>query len=840
MTTIANSELREEHLPQSFDQWEKFALTYDGYAEHGDQCAEIANRKSPRTLSEYRACLFFEQRRWRHLNLNPDPEAADYIRSLVDGIRALVRAAPSDETPRTLSLKQIAAWELPQLDAPCEIRASVPALQRGLVWNPQQVELLWDSILRGFPIGSLVVCEKVNHQERGLAQNITHHLLDGQQRCNAITLGFYDPFDAQPPEFHSNKSESILWIDLAPNRRAEFSYPQIPHDSTRQFLIRVTTRAHPWGYRADDNAKRLSASDIRECLEWEFEDRAAPKVRPSPRELFPWFSNAPVPLSWLLSAIQDEQGAFRSERNFWAIVKQRLDRLRGERRWAELTAKTLEENHGLPDMPSVYRGICRALRSYMVILSAPSQDFTNSSLEPVRIPFSWSHVANIEQLFNRLNRLGSPLSGEELAFSMIKAYWPRLGSVIEDVSIGRLPSSQLASLGIRVALTPNQNRKLARAISVDRLRLIARSDQTVEMSGHAGSEQDRHRIEHFVGMTLAEQAAPDTKMPNRLASACAVVDRWLLFSPKNPSGLPPVLVSSFARSCPDCYLFLLHLADRIDDGASIAASKWHNLLPALATLVLWFAEEEGKLAIADALLESISEGVSPENVRLGLMGALRSGKFTTPQSPLAVKTLLQFPDDDRLARWSWDFLFERANESERMEKEAIWGPFLRKTAWQRELLLYAQRAYLSDKFQEYDPSRKDLWEAHNRPWDFDHLHASAYFHNAKSGDYADLCRAWGNCIGNLRAWPFEENRSDQKKPAKEKIDCRSANPNNSLNDSFILSEEELSAFSLGDEARRTPQAARTLCEAIKARYIRIYEEWYVSTGIKDLTADEPS
>ena len=32
----------------------------------------------------------------------------------------------------------------------------IPAMQRGLVWAPNQVELLWDSILRGFPIGAFV------------------------------------------------------------------------------------------------------------------------------------------------------------------------------------------------------------------------------------------------------------------------------------------------------------------------------------------------------------------------------------------------------------------------------------------------------------------------------------------------------------------------------------------------------------------------------------------------------------------------------------------------------------------------------------------------------------
>ena len=52
------------------------------------------------------------------------------------------------------TLEEIASW--------CNTQNSeieIPPLQRGLVWKPKQVELLWDSILRGFPIGSFMLSE---------------------------------------------------------------------------------------------------------------------------------------------------------------------------------------------------------------------------------------------------------------------------------------------------------------------------------------------------------------------------------------------------------------------------------------------------------------------------------------------------------------------------------------------------------------------------------------------------------------------------------------------------------------------------------------------------------
>src|SRR5213083_506765 len=110
-----------------------------------------------------------------------------------------------------LSLKEIASWEVSAL-GPSQIVARPPSLQRGLVWETSQIELLWDSILRGFPIGSFVLCEPLKGQERRRPkrvrdQRVTHHLLDGQQRGYAITLGFSDPFE------RSTAVTPVLWLD---------------------------------------------------------------------------------------------------------------------------------------------------------------------------------------------------------------------------------------------------------------------------------------------------------------------------------------------------------------------------------------------------------------------------------------------------------------------------------------------------------------------------------------------------------------------------------------------------------------------------------------------------
>jgi len=91
-----------EHLPKPEDDqlvWIQFALTFDGYAEKGTQeiCAAFANAARdrweeagtlPAGLSDLRAALFYEQRRWRWSDEAPFTERQwRYWRSLVDAIR---------------------------------------------------------------------------------------------------------------------------------------------------------------------------------------------------------------------------------------------------------------------------------------------------------------------------------------------------------------------------------------------------------------------------------------------------------------------------------------------------------------------------------------------------------------------------------------------------------------------------------------------------------------------------------------------------------------------------------------------------------------------------------
>lgn len=99
---ISNAKLKLADIPTRLIRWDEsaqtFALTFDGYEHFGslEACARIANRKAPRSLTDYRTCLFFEQRRWRHMDSEPGKRDLVYLRSLLAGIRRMVKQGKVD------------------------------------------------------------------------------------------------------------------------------------------------------------------------------------------------------------------------------------------------------------------------------------------------------------------------------------------------------------------------------------------------------------------------------------------------------------------------------------------------------------------------------------------------------------------------------------------------------------------------------------------------------------------------------------------------------------------------------------------------------------------------
>lgn len=136
----------------------------------------------------------------------------------------------------------------------------VANFQRNAVWKEHRVEALWDSILTGLPIGSILLARNSDFPDVGAraiqpayssqrpttleeTQKLEYLVIDGQQRMNAIWIGC-NSVDTEP--------DARLWIDLAG--------PQNP--AKTKFDFHLCTLVNPWGRGVSDAQKREALQTI--------------------------------------------------------------------------------------------------------------------------------------------------------------------------------------------------------------------------------------------------------------------------------------------------------------------------------------------------------------------------------------------------------------------------------------------------------------------------------------------------------------------------------------------------------------------------------------------------
>ncbi len=275
---------------------------------------------------------------------------------------------------RTMKLKEIADCNLRDKNAESPIR--LPDIQRGLVWKPRQVELLWDSLLCGYPIGVLMI--------------IGDELFDGQQRVDAIIKG-YDIAGISEKEI----PESILWLDL-----------DFEKTESRYYGFRMTTKSHPWGYPADGGTYPIK--ERREAMSWAGIDGGTPKDAWDIRRFRPYKSTCAVPFAIIMDALYRGEAMPVSE-------DERRDIFAGSvlDKFSDFVSEY--PNAEMPDINHVEER-CRELYGDL------SKIMRYEVLE-CRMDIAKDDLQKLELFFNRINTGGTPITQEELAYSAIKLYW---------------------------------------------------------------------------------------------------------------------------------------------------------------------------------------------------------------------------------------------------------------------------------------------------------------------------------------------------------------------------------------------------------------------------------
>lgn len=584
-----------------------------------------------------------------------------------------------------LPITDIASWQHAQYNSDSGIVASIPALQRGLVWSPQQNELLWDSLMRQIPIGAIILSPMSIAQSKGIP--CTHLILDGQQRCNAIALGFdNDPFASQRG---SEKNKSLLWLDLSPDENSLFK-------TTRKFLFRITTSAHPWGYRITDDTGRSACLDTKTIRDAVCRTTVKGR-RPYTSETYPYYANIPMPMGWVIDAFKksDSVSGFIDGLSKWA------EKLPFEDLKVRVT-NFCKNNERV--VCGIYDGLRRVFNSMVIAMNSPKEIVEESPRSDGQ--------STIEHLFTRINRQGTRLDGEELVYSTIKSYWPEIEGVVNKCAKGRMVCSRMLSLALRLYFTDNSEEHWSGGIGINRIKNI--------------SETERTKVKCFLEKDMEK--------------LLGIVDEWIVY--KDGKGLPKVLKTALAQKTPELYLLLLTLAKNNVD------IKRPSIIA--LTLLLYFydfrirksrRDMACKYIIKELYANGFTEKVLQKAVAYSMSGEGNERWL------IGVQDLRNVSDALRNSEYKLSAF----------PVETPWLETLNRFKNNKEFLLFVQAGFLEETFKDYDPARKDLWAEYNRPWDYDHILPQSVV-NRWEHDTVDN-QTWLWCIGNFAAIPLEENRS---------------------------------------------------------------------------------
>ena len=645
------------------------------------------------------------------------------------------------------TLKEMSNW------TKTDSEVKIPAIQRGLVWKPHQVELLWDSILRQFPIGAFTLSHL--HTEG----TDIYNLIDGQQRWNAMALGYGT----------LSHEDCILWFDLKPDDKVWGN-----SKTTRKYIIRATTKAHPWGYKANDDCNTLNTAQKRVALQ-EFGVNTDNEYEGtiSLTETYPIESGLPIPLCWMIAAGEEHS---EDKDGFAKCIMDKIEENKTSRKFK---LKQVDEiNDGL--IVKYYEAF-KSLAHYKVpTINILQETIDNESEDKGEA----GALSDIEILFNRIGTGGTPITQSELMYSAVKAYWSELTEENDRLATLYMPPHTLISLAFQLVLS-TMNKGLERAPSVAKIRKLAGDDDLRKAINKLYCTDGKGSVMSHILVT---------------------VDHWLT----NYDKIPKVLRTTIARKSPEVYLLLMIFAKWKEEGQIDPILKEEALFRATAYYLHWMVGD--KFGVANSIYKAVAN--NPLNewrtiIKRVLLVSCVKGTIIPLLSPEAFRSLFIIEGDKN---WRPD-----GNGRGSMP----WWPLWETVSYNEEMLLYAQREYMCKRFPNYDPARQDLWEDKNRPWDFDHIIPQDWIHRQRSWRqaYTDYCKAWKDNNGNMAAIPFWVNRAKSNEANWDEYEHNSAD---------LLADEQISEFCKLFNAMLNTDAKQAKCfvEKTFTRMCKIYNEVY--------------
>ena len=711
-----------------------------------------------------------------------------------------------------------------------ERKLVLPMIQRGSVWAPHKLLDLWDTLLRGMPLGALMASEVVGGSVKVLGEAGVRSatvgdigLIDGQQRTLAMLAGW-------PQGLQNPLRPVAIWVDLVDAPQGEY-----------RFRLWATTKAQPFGYARTNMGGQALGKLERNKLRLANEAFHPSGARIDPQALWkqadfmPWESHFALPLADLIAhkgtlnefvgdGLVEYKKALESksisltEKADVALAQHFANKLRALPDLAELEKR----------VPTFEKALETLFTCEFPVIHVRQESFTDDE----RTSDSNTDPA-LAILFKRVGTGGEPLSNADYVYSVIKHHAPQVHGMVETL---------LEDERIRAIYTPT-------TLVMSAVRLTALS---LKVNGSKGQK-------------LTDSAKLDkaafARMVRNHTGFLAEFERNIQSDGIFVTSLQQVLKSisystnSFATGLPKHALCLIHipLLETILAWHTMCAPTTAAVQESRLAMVRFLLQ--GNLCVIDyakasemaiealrARLAAPTETFPDQDLLNQLTQASRplAYQLPSPETLMAINGLTASPKETNgketvgLRGWT-RFVAEGPNQNSADIYRRWWNRTGRHV---HPMLLWLQRDYVFSKFEE-EPALAGMDE--ETPFDFDHILPSAQWANWTgvggdnkfisfpvkdvNGKVLDDSGHWhiGNSIGNLHVLESSANRSWGDASVHDKL----VEPSFSKTALIDDDADWLGAAGDRDKGRHWDEArAMAFQRAVELRTFALYKKFY--------------
>ncbi len=653
-----------------------------------------------------------------------------------------------------------------------DLNFNIPPIQRGLVWEPGQVINLWDSLSKGYPIGSFMC----------YGDETQPNLLDGQQRYNAICLGLGGGMSRQ----NQSASEGEARMDEPP--QAQLWVCRHPQQLERPMFM-VCSSCHPWGFRVDaqGNVLPLEHSEQARANACFLAPLRPEGWQPSLDDLFckapleagyPWYPREAAAYRWyvplpLLLRHTSVEGVLRA----WYGAEKPM--YGHSLSWEEAQK-----------MPSGEQE-----RTLAGEIAAMLQSDWLAIIRRTEVPVLWwnPNGKNLQELFQRINKGGSVIRTSDLNYSSLCACCADaslvgesaidLKDVQRQLSENFLPPETLAELAARMVKLEeseagNQTANLLNT-AVD-----VRDIRKWFTGGSAGAAVSGRRFLELYRGAAGEGAGAFPRVVERYK-------KCFFRAEKDAEPLPATLFlfqnELWLFVCLWTMMRFPHAFAPIEqlpaDEHLRIVSASPSVLPQLGDSSNHMGEMAGKnyfplFCLLPQMLVGSDRPAAVEHFARGFYEGLRDMELNTEASVRQECSLLRlmavgcanaalqhescmypYPWSDAVkTQDDWFDMLRRSPEEPREKSwQAIFSKYVYGSRTPNLFLHYYQRFYVNRMLRQsnFNAGMRAHWEkAANRPWDVDHIIPDSWWSKQDGRRHT---------MGNLQLLDFRANRQKQNR-----------------------------------------------------------------------------